>query len=149
MTTVGVLAAAVFCVLAPFTMATAEWDESAPGTLIGSGCLALPSDPNGGLFYDRSGEAWVVGPASAWSRKAEYDLPVEPREVKFLDTDNAGTALVTIVVVTTTDVVWGYVGFAPTGHWENFGTFPGGPVSTSSRSWGNVKGTHRAQDSGR
>ena len=136
-------------VAAAFTTVSAEWDTSAPGIVVGVGCLALPSEPNGGVFYGHSGEAWVVGPGTPWQRKPEYDLPVSPSDIKFLDTDNAGTGSVNLLLVTNSDVVWGYVGLGPIGHWENFGSFPGGPFPTTSRSWGSVKGAHRDADSDR
>jgi hypothetical protein len=108
----------VLCLVAAYQLgakrAAAEWDGSAAG-IIGMGALPVPG-PNGGVFYGADGAAWIVGPEALWARREDLDLPVASAEVKFLDTDNAGTVSANIVLVTTSDVVWACIGYE-SGEW--------------------------------
>lgn len=124
-------------------IAFAEWNPSGPGEVVGGGCFPLPGSPNGVLVYQRNGDAWTVGPSQPWQRTPELDLPVPVDQIKCLDTDNAGTLSVNIMLVTVEDIAWGFVGLVGSGEWHSLGALPVGPVSKDRKSWGGIKSAYQ------
>lgn len=130
------LCAGVLCLAAAYQVGTesarAEWDGSAAGSLVGGGFAA------GGpwIAFTSAGEAWSITPGAGWIRRVDADLPVPAAEVKFLDSNGE-----LFILITTGDDVWQFVdnGLG----WFRIDSFPGGPISLPSESWGKVKAAHR------
>jgi hypothetical protein len=129
------LSLSLLCLVAAYQLgadrAMAEWDNGAPGQLLG-GAFA---DGGPWVAFTAEGEAWSVTPAVGWTRYQDLDLPVSATEVKFLDSNGD-----IFVLITTDDVAWEYV----TGMgWFELGAFPGGPVPLKTDSWGKAKDRYR------
>ena len=120
------VAAGVFLLVAAYQLGTetasAEWDASGPGHIIG-GAFA---DGGPWIGFTASGEAWSTTPAVGWFRRPDLDLPVAASEVvedggmghpdvagDVLEADGVGPALVEPLLGRVEDLPPGLLGTPP------------------------------------
>ena len=127
------LSIGLLCLVAAYQLgavnAEAEWD-----------CSAAPGFCGGwaGMWFDSSGLAYSGMVHNGGQREPDYDLPVPPGEVAFLE----GSTFIGYLL-TKSGEAWYHDDGGTTTEWQYLTTLPGGPVSQQSESWGGVKGRHR------
>jgi len=129
----GILALAVAYHLGA-TRATAEWNHSVPGEIVGFAS-------RGGICYafSQSGQAWGLDSPSGWTREPTVDLPVPVSDVKFC----VGSTI-NLFIVTNSDEVWSQDW---ANGWVSMPAFPGGSTGVSAptlepTTWGKLKGEY-------
>ena len=125
----------ILCLVAAFALGASTSNES---LLIGVGPAAagivLESDVGivsqwAEWMLDSNGDTWNVM-HGCWTPEASTPLPVPIAELKFWHPT---------VLITKANVLWLEAG----GTWNDCGAWPGGPISTGSQSWGQIKEAHR------
>ena len=111
----------ILCLVAAYQLgaerATADWDLTSPGQIVGA---SGPAD----AVYTADGTAWFVDPEQGWIKVSDFeplwdlDLPVPAEDVKFLGDK---------VLITKSEDAWLFQ-WGPDA-WVHAGPFPGTPFA--------------------